>query len=59
MNCRKRANAEEKDAYTLEQICDEWAREFYFEGRRRMDLIRFGKIWQVRASIIGIGKAAP
>ena len=40
---RKRANAEEKDAYTLEQICDEWAREFYFEGRRRMDLIRFGK----------------
>lgn len=22
---------------------DEWAREFYFEGRRRSDLIRFGK----------------
>ena len=24
-------------------ICDEWAREFWFEGRRRMDLIRFNK----------------
>lgn len=24
------------------QILDEWAREFYFEGRRRSDLIRFG-----------------
>jgi len=23
-------------------ICDEWCREFYFEGRRRSDLIRFG-----------------
>ena len=27
----------------MNEICDEWAREFYFEGRRRMDLIRFGK----------------
>ena len=33
----------EKTSYTLNEICDEWAREFYFEGRRRMDLIRFGK----------------
>ncbi|MBO7589409.1 MAG: RagB/SusD family nutrient uptake outer membrane protein [Bacteroidaceae bacterium] len=23
-------------------MCDEWCREFYFEGRRRMDLVRFG-----------------
>ncbi|MBO4671063.1 MAG: RagB/SusD family nutrient uptake outer membrane protein [Bacteroidales bacterium] len=40
---RKRANAATKDIYTLDEICDEWSREFYFEGRRRMDLIRFGK----------------
>ena len=24
-------------------ILDEWSREFYFEGRRRVDLIRHGK----------------
>ena len=40
---RKRANAATKDSYTLNEICDEWCREFYYEGRRRMDLIRFGK----------------
>ena len=40
---RTRAKATEKTSYTLNEICDEWAREFYFEGRRRMDLIRFGK----------------
>lgn len=28
---------------TLQDIIDEWAREFCFEGRRRMDLIRFGQ----------------
>jgi hypothetical protein len=39
---RKRANASTQPEYTLNDICDEWAREFYFEGRRRMDLIRFG-----------------
>lgn len=27
---------------TLQNIIDEWAREFFFEGRRRSDLIRFG-----------------
>ena len=26
---------------TLDVLRDEWCREFYFEGRRRMDLIRF------------------
>lgn len=30
-------------SFTLDDICDEWSREFGFEGRRRMDLIRFGK----------------
>ena len=39
---RKRANAAESDSYTLTDIRDEWAREFWFEGRRRIDLIRFG-----------------
>ena len=24
-------------------VLDEWSREFYFEGRRRVDLIRFGQ----------------
>mgnify|MGYP000227761816 CR=1 FL=1 len=40
---RSRANAAQKNLYTLDDICDEWAREFWFEGRRRMDLIRFNK----------------
>lgn len=39
---RKRANAAESASYTLTDIRDEWAREFWFEGRRRIDLIRFG-----------------
>lgn len=39
---RKRAHATTQPVYTLDDICDEWAREFYFEGRRRMDLVRFG-----------------
>jgi len=40
---RGRAHALELKRYTLDQILDEWGREFYFEGRRRVDLIRFGK----------------
>ena len=32
-----------KSTYSLDDICDEWSREFWFEGRRRMDLVRFGK----------------
>lgn len=40
---RNRAHASTQPAYTLDEVCDEWAREFAFEGRRRMDLIRFGK----------------
>ena len=28
---------------TLDELLNEWSREFYFEGRRRVDLIRFGK----------------
>ena len=40
---RSRAHATTKASYSLDEILDEWAREFYFEGRRRSDLIRFGK----------------
>lgn len=40
---RDRANATKQPTYSLNDICDEWCREFAFEGRRRIDLIRFGK----------------
>lgn len=40
---KTRAGANTQPAYTLDDICDEWAREFFFEGRRRIDLIRFHK----------------
>lgn len=40
---RERANASTRNVYTLDEILDEWGREFYFEGRRRIDLVRFGQ----------------
>ena len=41
---RARANnGDTKTVYSLGNILDEWQKEFYFEGRRRVDLIRFGK----------------
>ena len=41
---RQRANNSDlRTAYSLNELLDEWCREFYFEGRRRVDLIRFGK----------------
>jgi len=50
---RTRANANTESSYTLSSILDEWSKEFAFEGRRRSDLIRFGKfggnsdyVWQ-------------
>lgn len=39
---RTRSHASTLNTLSLETLCDEWSREFYFEGRRRMDLIRFG-----------------
>lgn len=38
---RTRAGATQLTTITLPVILDEWAREFFFEGRRRMDLIRY------------------
>lgn len=40
---RKRANASTGSEYSLDNLLDEWSREFYFEGRRRVDLIRHNK----------------
>lgn len=39
---RARAHANQLNAITLDQMPDEWCREFYFEARRRSDLVRFG-----------------
>lgn len=38
---RNRANAQPLSALTEQDVIDEWAREFYQEGRRRSDLVRF------------------
>ncbi len=40
---RARAGARIFSAITLDDVLDEWGREFFAEGRRRMDLVRFGK----------------
>ena len=40
---RARAHATQRAGYSLSDICDEWSREFYFEGLRRPTLIRFGR----------------
>lgn len=40
---RNRAGAQPLQSLSEQDILDEWCREFYFEGRRRSDLIRFGK----------------
>ncbi len=39
---RTRAKANSLIALDKDVVLDEWSREFYFEGRRRTDLIRFG-----------------
>lgn len=49
---RNRAHAVARSGYSLNDILDEWAREFYFEGRRRTDLIRFDKFGGTTADYI-------
>lgn len=39
---RERANATALTILDEQTLIDEWSREFYMEGRRRSDLIRFG-----------------
>lgn len=40
---RRRANAKELTSLDEVTMCDEWCREFWCEGRRRVDLIRFNR----------------
>lgn len=54
---RQRAHASTMEVATLFELADEWCREFYLEGRRRMDLIRFGfytgdeYLWEGKGSL--------
>lgn len=47
---RKRAHATVSTSYTLNDVLDERAREFYFEGLRRTDLIRFNQFGGPKAT---------
>lgn len=47
---RKRANAAPLTSLDEKTLCDEWSREFYTEGRRRTDLIRFNRFAGPKAS---------
>jgi hypothetical protein len=60
---RTRANNTNlKTAYTLNEVLDERARELYFEGLRRTDLIRYGYYgdsnyrWQLKGGVMEGGK---
>lgn len=60
---RKRANNTNLlSSYTLDELLDERAREFYFEGLRRTDLIRYGYFgnsnytWQWKGGVKEGGK---
>ncbi len=63
---RDRAHASKQASYDLDFILNEWSREFYFEGRRRIDLIRFGQFggdgatykWQWKGGVKAGGKIA-
>lgn len=48
---RARANAAPLSSLDEETMCDEWCREFWGEGRRRTDLIRFGRFAGEKADI--------
>lgn len=42
---RARAHADALPSLNEEILLDEWSREFWFEGRRRMDLVRFNRFF--------------
>ena len=42
---RARAHADALPTLDEATLLDEWSREFYFEGRRRIDLVRFGRFF--------------
>jgi hypothetical protein len=42
---RARANADPLPSLDEETLLDEWSREFWYEGRRRIDLVRFGRFF--------------
>ena len=56
---RSRANAVESTSIDGQMIIDEWCREFYMEGRRRSDLVRFGLftsskyLWDFKGGVPG------
>ena len=47
---RQRANTNTLGTYSLSFILDELSREFFFEGHRRTDLVRFGQFGGERAT---------
>ena len=59
---RTRSHATIKTGWTLDEVLDEWGREFYCEGRRRVDLVRFGLFtgkeysWELKAGKIFNGE---
>lgn len=50
---RARANAAPLPSLDDRTLCDEWCREFYCEGRRRIDLVRLGFFAGPRADANG------
>lgn len=59
INClRRRANAPEITTLDDESLMVEWAKEFWCEGRRRTDLIRFGQFAGPNATMVWEGHKA-
>ena len=54
---RNRAHAAQVSAVNLDVLLNEWGKEFYMEGRRRSDLVRFEKfagnkyIWDFKGGV--------